>query len=120
MGIELIRFDDLPGTVDASLDFKCTADGDFSLLVIDVSGSIPSRRNAYRLLVDDAVATNDFVLSSLEKIDVPVDGQTDQVYKLTRLGDLEGRDQDHLRRLAGRNHRTGSRGRGQSSAASSH
>ena len=90
MGVELIRFDDLPGTVDSSLDFKCTADGDFSLLVIDVSGSIPSRRNVYRLLVDDAVSTNDFVLSSLEKIDVPVDGQTDQVYKLTRLGAWKG------------------------------
>jgi hypothetical protein len=85
-GKELARNDDQPGSRDALLDFKPAADGEFELLVADVSGRAPALDSIYRLTLVDVASLADFELQVPEKIDIPLGGKADLSVKVTRQG----------------------------------
>lgn len=85
-GKELVRNEDLPGTLDAGTVFRVPADGVYDLLVRDVAGTAPSPADVYRLSVQPAADVFDFSLLVPDKLDVPVGGKTDLLVKLTRDG----------------------------------
>ncbi|MDX1943789.1 MAG: hypothetical protein SFU86_00155 [Pirellulaceae bacterium] len=85
-GKEIIRNDDLPTSSDAAVDFKCPADGVYDLLVSDVSGLAPSRASTYRLVVENPAEAFDFMISALDKLDLPLGGTADLVVKTSRRG----------------------------------
>jgi hypothetical protein len=85
-GKELARNDDQPGSRDALLDFKPAADGEFELLVADVSGRTPALDSIYRLTLVDVASLADFELQVPEKIDIPLGGKADLAVKVVRHG----------------------------------
>jgi hypothetical protein len=85
-GKEVARNDDQPGSRDALLDFKPAADGEFELLVADVSGRTPALDSFYRLTLLDVASLADFELQVPEKIDIPLGGKADLAVKVNRQG----------------------------------
>ena len=87
-GKELAANDDLPGTTDAGLEFQAPADGNFELVVSDVSGARPSLLNIYRLVVRRAEP--DFALQMPPRLNVPIGEKTELTIKAVRTGGFEG------------------------------
>jgi hypothetical protein len=85
-GKELVRNDDLPGTVDAGVDFKVPEDGTYEIQVSDYSGAVPSRASVYRLLVENPTEIVDFAIQAPDRLDIPIGGQADLVVKTMRRG----------------------------------
>ena len=83
-GKELARNDDLPGTTDAGLTFTVPADGVYTLLVSDQSGTSGSRAAVYRLVVDKPVP--DFTLTTVARLNVPIGGTADLLVTAQRKG----------------------------------
>lgn len=88
-GKELARNDDLLGTTDAAVDFTAPADGPFTIVIYDYSGSEPSPKHLYRLLIDDADTAFDFTVAPPEKLDILLGGTADLVVKSRRLGNWD-------------------------------
>lgn len=85
-GKELARNDDAAGTTDAALEFKATADGDYELAVVDLSGLPPSRASVYRLTAESATAAQDFSLTIPDRFDVPLGAAADLTLRAVRQG----------------------------------
>lgn len=83
-GKDLVQIDDLPGTVDAGLDFTAPADGVFRVVVSDRSGRSGSRDATYRLEIRQPIA--DFQLQTLQRVNVLIGGKLDLVVKAKRIG----------------------------------
>lgn len=83
-GKELARNDDFGTATDARIDFKVPADGEYQILVSDVSSSGGTRAATYALSVRNAVP--DFDLSLPELLNVPIDGKANLPLKVTRYG----------------------------------
>jgi hypothetical protein len=81
-GKELVRRDDLPGTLDATLMFPVPADGTYQLSVVDVSGHSGTAAAVYHLQVE--VAIPDFTLNVPELLPVPLGGKATLTVKVTR------------------------------------
>lgn len=85
-GKELLRVDDLTGSVDAAGDFKVPADGEYQLVLSDLSGLSPSLAHTYRLAIENPEEQFDFTISALEKLDVPLGGTADLIVRTSRVG----------------------------------
>jgi hypothetical protein len=85
-GKEIVRNDDLPGSVDAAVDFKAAADGVYDVLISDVSGTAPSRASTYRLTVENPAAVADFTLQTPTNLDLPLGGKAPLAIKVVRRG----------------------------------
>jgi hypothetical protein len=85
-GKELARNDDLLGTTDAAVDFTAPADGTYTVVVTDFSGTEPSPTHLYRLVVDDAATAFDFTVSVPDKFDIVLGSTADLVVKSSRVG----------------------------------
>lgn len=85
-GKELLRNDDMPGANDAVLLFTSPADGEYELLVNDVSGVVPTVASLYRLTLDDVATLFDFELQFPERLDILLGGKADLAIKVNRLG----------------------------------
>ncbi|MBA4063439.1 MAG: hypothetical protein C0501_06945 [Isosphaera sp.] len=83
-GKELARADDLPGTTDAGLAFTLPADGTFTVVVADLSGSAGTRAAVYRLTAETVAP--DFALTTSARLNVPLGGTADLVVKVVRKG----------------------------------
>ena len=86
---ELARNEDLPGTIDAGLEFTAPADGLYEIVVSDAAGKGGTPASVYRLEV--APSEPDFALSlAAPKSSVPLGGKTDLVVKAVRKGGFKG------------------------------
>lgn len=85
-GKEVVRNEDLPGTLDAAVVFTAPADGTYDILVHDVAGTAPSLDDVYRLTIQPTAEAADFSLQLPDRLDVPVGGKADLTVKLTREG----------------------------------
>lgn len=85
-GKELVRNDDAPGGNDAVVQFTPAADGEYELVVSDVSGLVPSPTSVYRLTLDDVATLFDFDLQLPERLDIPLGGKVDLAIKVNRQG----------------------------------
>jgi hypothetical protein len=87
-GKEVARNDDLPGTTDAAALVKLPADGDFTLVVNDISGKSGARDAIYRLVVEQPQPTGtarpDFALAAARQATVVIGGKVDLPLKVTR------------------------------------
>lgn len=83
-GKELVRADDIPGTVDASLLYTVPADGDYIVSVTDTSGRSGNRAATYRLTV--TVPAPGFTVSAPDLLAVPIGGKGSLALKVTRTG----------------------------------
>ncbi|MEQ8790123.1 MAG: hypothetical protein RIC55_27760 [Pirellulaceae bacterium] len=72
-GVERARSDDAAGSTNAALEFTVPADGEYRLLVSDVSGRSGDRAATYRLTVE--AARPGFTLSAPEMASVPIGGK---------------------------------------------
>jgi len=81
---ELARSDDLPGTTDAGLTYTVPADGDYTLIVSDVSGKTGNRTAVYRLTA--VTPEPDFTLTVLPKLSVPLGDKANLVVGVTWHG----------------------------------
>ena len=81
-GKELVRKDDLLGTLDATLVFSVPADGTYQLSVGDVSGHSGSAAAVYHLQLEAALP--DFILNVPEMLAVPLGGKAVLTVKVTR------------------------------------
>lgn len=88
-GVEVIRNDDLVGSLDAAVDFKAPADGTYDVLVFDYSGAAPSPANVYRLTVEDPAATFDFSITAPDKFEIYLGETADLVVKSAKSGAWE-------------------------------
>lgn len=86
-GKELARNDDLPGTTDAGLEFTLPAEGDYTLVVIDVSGQSGRPDALYRLAVEPAAPR--FELETPELVNLPIGGKVNLSLKVKRIGGLK-------------------------------
>lgn len=87
-GKELKRVDDIPGTTDASIEFRVPQDGRYKLLVSDSSGRSGNRSAIYRLVVKPAVAG--FTLTAPELLTVLVGGKAQLLIKAQRTAGFIG------------------------------
>lgn len=85
-GAEIIRNDDLAGSLDAAVDFNPPADGTYDVVVIDYSGAAPSPANVYRLTVEDPAATFDFTITAPDKFEIYLGDTTDMIVKSSKSG----------------------------------
>ena len=85
-GKELAANDDLPGTTDAGLEFIVPADGDYDVIVSDVSGATRSPLGLYRLTITKSEP--DFVLQVSQHFNVPIGDKTELTVKAIRSGGL--------------------------------
>lgn len=83
-GKQLGRADDTPGSTDAVLEFKVPADGDYEIVVSDLSGSGGSPAATYELSIQHSVP--DFQISTVEKIDVLIGGKATLQLNVVRQG----------------------------------
>lgn len=83
-GKELAKSDDLPDTTDAGLEFTVPADGEYTLVVNDLSGRHSDTPGVYRLSVERA--TPDFRLQAPQGINVQLGGTAELVVKAIRSG----------------------------------
>jgi hypothetical protein len=81
---ELARSDDLPGTTDAGLEWTVPADGEYRIVVSDVSGHSGQPHSRYRLAIREAVPG--FELSAPELLGVLIGGKATLAIKATRTG----------------------------------
>ena len=87
-GKQLITVDDMPGTVDARMEFKVPADGDYEILISDKSGRSGGRAATYRLVVQPAVVS--FDLSVPELLTIPSEGKALLTVTAKRHGNFNG------------------------------
>jgi hypothetical protein len=86
---ELARNEDLPGTLDAGLDFAVPADGLYEIVVSDAAGKGGSPASVYRLEI--ASPEPDFLLSlAAPKWSVSLGSKTDLAVKAVRRGGFKG------------------------------
>lgn len=85
-GKELLRNDDVPGTSDAQLQFTPAADGEYELVISDVSGLAPALASVYRLTLEDVATLFDFDLQYPERLDIALGAKADLAIKVSRLG----------------------------------
>lgn len=86
---EVARNDDLPGTVDAGLDFPVPADGIYEIILNDASGKAGLPSAVYRLEI--ASPEPDFALTlAAPKVNVPLGGKIDIAVKALRTGGFKG------------------------------
>lgn len=83
-GKQLARADDATGTTDAVLEFKVPADGDFEIVVSDISGASGSPMANYELSIQHSVP--DFQINAAEKIDVLIGGKATLQLNVVRQG----------------------------------
>jgi hypothetical protein len=83
-GKQLVQSDDVPGATDCQLEFTLPADGEYRLVVGDVSPNGGSRAAVYRLAVQ--AASPDFTLSAPELLNVPLGGKAKLVIPVKRSG----------------------------------
>lgn len=83
-GKELAKSDDLPDTTDAGLDYTVPADGEYTLVVNDLSGGRSATPGVYRLAVERAVP--DFRLQAPQNFNVQLGGTAELVVKALRSG----------------------------------
>ena len=86
-GKELLRNDDLPGTTDAGLTIALPADGAFTIVVADLSGKAGNRAAIYRLTATKAA--NDFTLTTVARLNVPLGGTAELTVKVERKGGMK-------------------------------
>ena len=86
-GKELARNDDHAGATDAAIEFKVPADGDYQVVVSDVSSHSGTRAATYHLSVRQPQP--DFGLSLPEFLNAPIDGKANLAVKLTRSGGFQ-------------------------------
>lgn len=88
-GKQLALNDDLPGTIDAGLEFLLPVDGAYQLVVTDSSGSEGERNSIYRLSVRQLA--DGFTLHvPIQKLSVPLGSKTLLALKATRTGNFKG------------------------------
>ena len=86
---ELARNDDLPGTLDAGLDYTVAADGLYEIVVSDAASRGGSPASVYRLEI--APPEPEFTLAiAAPKVSVPLGGKTDLAVKVVRKGGFKG------------------------------
>ncbi|HSG70412.1 MAG TPA: hypothetical protein VLA12_08350, partial [Planctomycetaceae bacterium] len=83
-GKELVRSDDLPNTTDAGIEWTAPADGEYRLVVSDVSGHSGQQLALYRLAI--RTSRPGFELSVPELIGVPLGGKATLSLKAQRTG----------------------------------
>lgn len=88
-GVEVVRNDDLLGSLDAAVDFKAPVDGTYEVHVIDYSGAAPSPANVFRLTVEDPATAFDFTITAPDKFEVYLGETADMVVKSTKSGAWE-------------------------------
>jgi hypothetical protein len=80
--------DDLPGTLDAGLDFAAPADGKFTLVLRDMSGRIAPGASVYRLSIDRLQPG--FSLTVPQRVNVPIGGKGELAVKAIRRAGFNG------------------------------
>jgi hypothetical protein len=83
-GKELAKSDDLPDTTDAGLDYTVPADGEYTLVVNDLSGGRSAVPGVFRLSVERAAP--DFRLQAPQNFSVQLGGSAELVVKAIRSG----------------------------------
>jgi hypothetical protein len=83
-GKELAHSDDVPGSTDAALQFSVPADGEYKLVVTDVSGQSGNRSAVYRLAIN--AARPDFKLTVPELLNAALGGKAKLAINATRIG----------------------------------
>ena len=86
-GKELARGDDQPGTTDAALAFTVPADGDYTLVVSDVSGKAGNRAAVYRLTAE--IPEPDFTLTVAPRLSVPLGDKANLVVNVVWHGPIK-------------------------------
>ncbi len=86
---EVAHNDDLPGTVDAGLDFAVPADGDYEIAVADDGGKSGTPIAVYHLEIRQAKPEFALWLAT-PKWSVPLGGKTDLAVKAIRSGGFKG------------------------------
>lgn len=87
-GKEITRNDDTPGTTDPTLLFAAPADGVYTLLVSDSSGSSGVRTAHYRLTIEAPI--EDFSLIVPTQLSIPLGTAVKLPLKLVRQGGFKG------------------------------
>ncbi len=81
-GVEVARADDLLDSTDAQLWFTVPADGEYTVVVSDVSGSSGNRAAVYHLACRPAL--HEFTLQTPEMLPAPIGGTGKLALKITR------------------------------------
>ena len=90
-GQQLAANDDLPGTLDAGLDFKVPADGLYTVAVGDNSAAAGSTLARYRLLVYNAGhVPPGLSISAPQAFSAPIGGKAELLVKAVRSGEWKG------------------------------
>ena len=87
-GKELKRIDDVPGAIDARLDYTVPADGTYELQVSDTSGNSGALDAVYRLVVRQPQPG--FTLTAPELLAVPIGGTGQLAIKALRTRGFTG------------------------------
>ena len=83
-GNEIARSDDAGGTTDAALMFTAKADGDYTLVISDISGESGKPTALYLMTAEPVVP--DFELSLIEQLSINIGTEGKLALKATRLG----------------------------------
>lgn len=83
-GTQLARGDDTAGSTDAELEFKVPADGDYEIVVSDLSGTSGLPSATYELSIQHTVPG--FQLATVEKIDISIGGKATLQLNAVRHG----------------------------------
>ena len=83
-GMKVAECDDRPGTTDPAAEFVASADGEHTIEVADLAGSIETPARIYRLRVERPEP--DFRLEFPQRLNVLIGGSADLVVKAERRG----------------------------------
>lgn len=87
-GKELARNDDLPNTTDAGLNLTLPVDGQYTVVVTDVSGQTGTRAAVYRLRVERVLP--DFTLTVAPRLNLELGGTANLLVTVNRAGGFTG------------------------------